>query len=92
MPYVKTVRTKTHKLSLCGKGNRSWGQLYDLVDDPGETRNRYDDPAFAWAQRALERRLLNGFIETQQPVRNHRLQRPYPSSPQSPGGSSVSAL
>lgn len=66
-PFVKTVRTKTHKLSYCWKGTRSWGQLYDLVEDPGETRNRYDDPAYAWVQHALERRLLNWFIETQQP-------------------------
>jgi arylsulfatase A-like enzyme len=66
-PFVKTVRTKTHKLSYCWKGTRNWGQLYDLAADPRETRNLYGDPAFAWVQHDLERRLLNWFIETQQP-------------------------
>ena len=66
-PFVKTVRTKTHKLSYCWKGDRSWGQLYDLFHDPGETDNLYANPVYAWVQRDLEQRLINWFIATQQP-------------------------
>lgn len=66
-PFVKTVRTKTHKLSFCFKGDREWGQLYDLFSDPGETRNLYGNPSYQWVQNDLERRLLRWFIRTQQP-------------------------
>ncbi|MCF7837795.1 MAG: sulfatase-like hydrolase/transferase [Candidatus Marinimicrobia bacterium] len=67
-PYVKTVRTKTHKLSLGHKGGRrSWGQLYDLARDPWELENLFDRPEHQWVQQRLERRLLEWFIETDQP-------------------------
>lgn len=66
-PYIKTVRTKTHKLSVCWKGNHSWGELFDLNNDPREMNNLYNNPEFSWIQRELEERLLRWFIETQQP-------------------------
>lgn len=65
-PFVKTVRTKTHKLSWCYKGSSRWGQLYDMLKDPGEKHNLFNDPAYDRVQRGLERRLLNWFIQTQQ--------------------------
>lgn len=67
-PFIKTVRTKTHKLSIGHKGaRRSWGQLYDVVNDPRETDNLYGRPEYQWIQQKLEQRLLEWFIETQQP-------------------------
>jgi arylsulfatase len=66
-PFVKTVRTKTHKLSIGHKGGRrSWGQLYDLVKDPLELDDLYGRPEYQWIQQKLEQRLLEWFIETQQ--------------------------
>ena len=42
---LRTVRTKTHKLTLeLGSGA---GELYDLVNDPHEMVNCFDDPAYA---------------------------------------------
>ncbi|OGV33071.1 MAG: hypothetical protein A2020_07930 [Lentisphaerae bacterium GWF2_45_14] len=66
-PFVKTVRTKNHKLSVCWKGNTSWGQLYDLNKDPAELDNRYNDPAYSHIQHDLETRLLRWYIQTDQP-------------------------
>ena len=48
---LRTVRTRTHKLTL--ELNTGAGELYDLVDDPGEMVNRFDDPAYAKTRREL---------------------------------------
>ena len=48
---LRTVRTQTHKLTLeLGSGA---GELYDLVNDPHEMSNLFDDPAVAEIQEAL---------------------------------------
>ena len=49
------VRSRTHK--LIGYHGEDFGEFYDLVDDPGEFRNRWGDPACREAQRALQDRL-----------------------------------
>jgi len=41
---LRTVRTRTHKLTL--ELNSGAGELYDLVNDPDEMDNRFDDPAY----------------------------------------------
>jgi arylsulfatase A-like enzyme len=66
-PFVKTVRTQTHKLSYYFKESRSWGQLYDMAKDPDELENLYGRPEIVHIQRELETELLNWFIKTQQP-------------------------
>ena len=49
---LHTVRTRTHKATFeMGSGT---GELYDLVNDPAETTNRFDDPAFAKVRKELE--------------------------------------
>ena len=48
---LRTVRTGRHKLTL--ELNSGAGELYDLVDDPLEMDNRFDDPAMARARREL---------------------------------------
>ncbi|HLT59779.1 MAG TPA: sulfatase-like hydrolase/transferase [Microlunatus sp.] len=39
--------------------DQPYGELFDLVDDPGELRNRYDDPAYAGVRAELTERFLN---------------------------------
>ncbi|WP_136658075.1 sulfatase-like hydrolase/transferase [Nitratireductor sp. XY-223] len=40
---LRTVRTKTHKLTMDLRSGA--GEMYDLVNDPGEMNNIFDDPA-----------------------------------------------
>ena len=48
---LRTVRTRTHKATFeLGSGA---GELYDLVNDPAETVNRFDDPAYAAVRRRM---------------------------------------
>ncbi len=39
-------------------------ELYDLMDDPGETSNRIDDPELEDVLKALKHRLLTFYVET----------------------------
>lgn len=39
---LRIVRTKTHKCTF--ELASGAGELYDLINDPGEMDNRYDDP------------------------------------------------
>lgn len=48
---LRTARTKTHKLTI--EEISGAGELYDLVNDPNEMNNRFDDPALANVQQAL---------------------------------------
>ncbi|MCC6533793.1 MAG: sulfatase-like hydrolase/transferase [Burkholderiales bacterium] len=48
---LRTVRTKTHKCTF--ELDSGAGELYDLVNDPQEMTNRYDDPAYAGVRRQL---------------------------------------
>ena len=49
--WLRTVRTKTHKLTV--ESNSGAGELYDLVNDPGEMDNRFGDPGATKVQREL---------------------------------------
>jgi choline-sulfatase len=50
--FVRGLRTENLKLI---QRTKEWpSELYDLESDPGETRNRYDDPAFAKQRAALQ--------------------------------------
>ncbi|MCZ8309476.1 MAG: sulfatase-like hydrolase/transferase [Magnetospirillum sp.] len=48
---LRTVRTKTHKLTL--ELDSGAGEFYDLANDPSEMDNRFSDPAMAAIQREL---------------------------------------
>jgi arylsulfatase A-like enzyme len=48
---LRTVRTRTHKLTI--EEVSGTGELYDLVDDPGEMTNRFGDPALANLQNEM---------------------------------------
>ena len=56
------IRTATHKLIL--RPETGEHELYHLAADPGEERNRFDDPAFTDIQAHLKERLLEWFIQT----------------------------
>jgi len=60
----RMVRTDTHKLIL-NQGDIP--ELYDLVDDPRETRNRAQKPDLAEVRRSLEQRLLSWTAECGDP-------------------------
>ena len=49
---LRIVRTKTHKCTF--ELTSGAGELYDLVNDPEEMHNRYDDPAYAHVRTELE--------------------------------------
>jgi arylsulfatase A-like enzyme len=63
---VKTIRTKTHKLSYGYTCDGEIAELRDLEKDPHEYQNFYDDPAYAAVREQLERRLLDWWIKSQQ--------------------------
>jgi len=48
---LQTARTRRHKLTL--EQISGAGELYDLLEDPGEMRNVFDDPAYAGVRREL---------------------------------------
>jgi hypothetical protein len=48
---LRTVRTKTHKCTF--ELESGAGELYDLVNDPDEMTNRFDDPAYANIRKEL---------------------------------------
>ena len=50
--WLRTVRTKTHKLTL--ETNSGAGELYDLVNDPQEMDNRFGDSGVKAVQKELE--------------------------------------
>lgn len=50
--WLRTVRTKTHKLTL--EANSGAGELYDLVNDPQEMDNRFDDHGAKVVRRELK--------------------------------------
>ncbi len=50
--WLRTVRTKTHKLTL--ETNTGAGELYDLKNDPQEMDNRFDDAGVKAVRKELE--------------------------------------
>jgi arylsulfatase A-like enzyme len=49
---LRTVRTRTYKCTF--ELDSSAGELYDLVLDPEEMVNRFDDPGYATVRKELE--------------------------------------
>ncbi len=60
--YLTMVRSATHK--LVHFKDMSCGQLFDLVADPREKRNLWDDPAAAAVKNELLNVMLNWHVES----------------------------
>lgn len=60
--YAVSCRTRDYK--YVRRGYSDCHELYDLRHDPGETHNLIGTPAMAPVQSALERRLLDYFMQT----------------------------
>ena len=56
--HLRTLVTARHKLTVYR--GRTWGELFDLEDDPGERRNLFDDPAHAGLRASMMERLVQG--------------------------------
>ncbi|MDE0335531.1 MAG: DUF4976 domain-containing protein [Defluviicoccus sp.] len=46
--------------------NVEWGELYDLIHDPDEIENLWDDPAHRETRAALTERMLRRMIDLQE--------------------------
>lgn len=64
--WITGLRTPTHALSVVH--GRDEGELYDLRDDPGEHRNRWNDPACLATKAQLLKRLCDRMAETVDPL------------------------
>ena len=60
---VRTVVTDRYRMSL--REGEDWNELYDLANDPDETRNIYDNPDASEARRAVAEIMLRRMIELQ---------------------------
>lgn len=67
-PGVFATMIATPLDKLCYYHDENHGELYDLVTDPGETDNLYDDPAYAERKIALLEAMLNRVAFTVDPM------------------------
>ena len=58
---TRYIRTQTHRLVYRPTGQC---ELYDLVLDPQELDNRYNQPAHAAVQQLLQTRILDWMVQT----------------------------
>jgi arylsulfatase A-like enzyme len=66
LAFATMVRDDRHKLVVVhGRGE---GELYDLRDDPSESRNLWDDPAQLGVKAAMLERLCDRMAETVDPL------------------------
>ncbi|MHC4871627.1 MAG: sulfatase family protein, partial [Planctomycetota bacterium] len=78
----KTVRTKEYKLNYAFDGSEK-GQLFDLVNDPHEYNNLFENNDYIEIREKMIRKLLNWLITTQQPVMKYfHIQDGLPHSPE----------
>lgn len=54
--HLRTLVTGRYKITVYR--GRDWGELFDLQDDPGELKNRYDDPDYAGVRSELMQHLV----------------------------------
>ena len=58
------VMARTHEWKLVLYPGQSYGELYDVQQDPGELYNHYDDPFYAEAQRQMVEHMLHWYAST----------------------------
>jgi arylsulfatase A-like enzyme len=59
--HLRTLVTDRYKLTVYR--GRTWGELFDLHDDPNELRNRFDDPACRDVRESMLRKLIDADLE-----------------------------
>ncbi len=59
--HLRTLVTDRYKLTVYR--GRSWGELFDLHEDPHELRNRFDDPGYGQVRAAMMERLVQADLE-----------------------------
>lgn len=59
---LRTLVTERWKITTYA--GQPFGELFDLVNDPGEMRNRWDDPAYLAVRDELRQRLLDEIVST----------------------------
>jgi arylsulfatase A-like enzyme len=65
-PNMKMIRTRDWKLVHYLRA--SYGELYNLTEDPGELYNRWDDAACAGAKSEMQARLADWLVDTEDPA------------------------
>lgn len=65
-PMITAVRTEQWKLNFCD--NAKYGELYDLQNDPGESKNLWNDPHHKDAQEMMMQTLLTRMIASTDPL------------------------
>lgn len=55
-PRVRTLVTERYRMSIYQ--DQAWGELYDLLADPGEVANLWDDPAISETKASLQFELI----------------------------------
>ncbi len=68
--HVRTMVTDRYKLTVYR--DHDYGELFDLKEDPGEVRNRWNDPAYAQIKCDLYKQLVNEEIK-REPTRIPRV-------------------
>lgn len=76
--HVRTYVDARYKLTV--HLYQPYGELFDLVDDPGEIHNRWDDPAYAGLKVELIYKLLLAEIAREEPLTPEQLALPQKSA------------
>ena len=63
-PRTRTLMTKDWRFSI--HQGFEWGELYDLINDPGETNNLWADNAYKDKRSELTEQLLRRMMEMQE--------------------------
>jgi arylsulfatase A-like enzyme len=68
--HLRTYVDERHKITIYR--DRDYGEVFDLQEDPGETRNLWDDPACGELKRELLHRFVNAELR-REPTRMRRI-------------------
>ncbi len=68
--HLRTLITDRYKITVYR--DHTYGELSDLVEDPGEIRNRWDDPAYAGVKAEMFQRFINAEL-VREPARMPRI-------------------
>jgi uncharacterized sulfatase len=68
--HLRTYIDDRYKLTIYR--DRSWGELFDLHEDPDELRNRFDDPDYATVRARLFEQLAQAELQ-REPLAQRRI-------------------